>query len=93
MPRTFRLAVLECDTPVPPVKEARGTYGEVFRRLLTKGKEGLGAEGEDVELEISKWDVVTAMEYPKVDDIDGLWISGSSKFDSSSFPMCQWLTR
>ncbi|KAH6894206.1 class I glutamine amidotransferase-like protein [Thelonectria olida] len=88
MTRTFRLAVLECDTPVPAVKEARGTYGEVFRTLLTKGKEGLGAKGEEVELQITKWDVVTALEYPNVEDIDGLWISGSKH---TSFADDAWI--
>jgi hypothetical protein len=78
MTRTFRLAVLECDTPVPPVLEARGTYGEVFRQLLAKGQQGLGPKGSDVQIDISKWDVVANQSFPNVDEIDGLWLSGSS---------------
>ncbi|KAH7157782.1 Aldehyde/histidinol dehydrogenase [Dactylonectria estremocensis] len=77
MTRTYRLAVLECDTPVPPVLEARGTYGEVFRQLLTKGQQGLGAKGNDLQLDISKWDVVGTQSYPNLDEIDGLWLTGS----------------
>ncbi|KAI5464825.1 class I glutamine amidotransferase-like protein [Mariannaea sp. PMI_226] len=77
MTRSFRLAVLECDTPVPPVLEARGTYSEVFRRLLTSGKEGLGARGNEVELEISRYDVVATQAYPNPEEIDGLWLTGS----------------
>ncbi|KAK7418210.1 hypothetical protein QQZ08_011363 [Neonectria magnoliae] len=77
MTRTFRLAVLECDTPVPAVKAARGSYGEVFRVLLSKGQKDLGPKGNDVELDISKWDVVASQSFPNADEIDGLWLTGS----------------
>ncbi|KAH8729306.1 Aldehyde/histidinol dehydrogenase [Ilyonectria robusta] len=88
MTRTFRLAVLECDTPVPPVLEARGTYGEVFRQLLAKGQQGLGPKGSDVQIDISKWDVVANQSFPNVDEIDGLWLSGSKH---TSFADDAWI--
>lgn len=80
MTRNFRLAVLECDTPFPTVNEKRGTYGDVFRDLLDKGlkHEALGDKGKDVSYEISKWDVVTAQEYPEVEAVDGFLLTGSS---------------
>ncbi|KAF4459692.1 anthranilate synthase component II [Fusarium albosuccineum] len=79
MTRNFRLAVLECDTPFPSVNEARGSYGDIFRDLLTKGlkHEGLGPKGSDVNLDLSKWDVVTAQSYPNAEDVDGYLLTGS----------------
>ncbi|KAM6534823.1 hypothetical protein FALCPG4_004446 [Fusarium falciforme] len=77
MTRNFRLAVLECDTPFPSVNASRGSYGDIFRDLLLKGLDSLGEKGSDVSLDLSKWDVVTAQEYPNVDDVDGFLLTGS----------------
>lgn len=87
MTRTYRIAVLECDTPFPSVNEKRGSYGDIFRDLLTKGlkNEALGGKGKDVSLDLSKWDVVTAQEYPNIEDVDGFLLTGSSKFFLSSY--------
>lgn len=81
MTRTFRLAVLECDTPFPSVLESRGSYGDVFRHLLSEGlkDESLGSKTKDLNLELSKWDVVTAQEYPNPEDVDGILLTGSSR--------------
>ncbi|KAF5022036.1 hypothetical protein F66182_5919 [Fusarium sp. NRRL 66182] len=90
MTRTFRLAVLECDTPFPSVNAARGSYGDIFRHLLTKGlkDEALGSKGNDVNLELSKWDVVTAQEYPNPEDVDGFLLTGSKH---TSFADDPWI--
>lgn len=77
MTRTFHLAVLECDTPFPAVKKARGSYTNIFRDLLAGGLKTLGS---DVKLETSMWDVVEAQEYPNVDDFDGILLTGSSAY-------------
>ncbi|KYK54363.1 hypothetical protein DCS_06321 [Drechmeria coniospora] len=78
MSQPFRLAVLECDTPVPAVEQDRGTYGEVFRQLLAKGLVDVGQEWrEGAQLSLSKWDVVTAQEFPDADEVDGILLSGS----------------
>ncbi|POR33149.1 Putative glutamine amidotransferase-like protein [Tolypocladium paradoxum] len=79
---TFLLGVLECDTPVPAVQEARGSYGEVFRQLLAQGLNDLGEKGRNTQLCLSKWDVVGSQEYPKTDEVDGILLTGRS----SSFP-------
>jgi hypothetical protein len=47
--------------------------------------EGLGDKGKDVNYEISKWDVVTAQEYPRIEDVDGFLLTGSSKYLPSSY--------
>ncbi|KAH7235693.1 class I glutamine amidotransferase-like protein [Fusarium tricinctum] len=92
MTRTFRLAVLECDTPFPSVLESRGSYGEVFRHLLSEGlkDESLGSKTKDLNLELSKWDVVTAQEYPNPDDIDGILLTGSKH---TSFADDPWILK
>ncbi|EXK31145.1 hypothetical protein FOXG_03473 [Fusarium oxysporum f. sp. lycopersici 4287] len=92
MIRTYRIAVLECDTPFPSVNEKRGSYGDIFRDLLTKGlkNEALGDKGKDVSLDLSKWDVVTAQEYPNIEDVDGFLLTGSKH---TSFADDPWILK
>ncbi|KAF4947441.1 hypothetical protein FGADI_10393 [Fusarium gaditjirri] len=92
MTRTYRIAVLECDTPFPSVNEKRGSYGDIFRDLLTKGlkNEALGDKGKDVSLDLSKWDVVTAQEYPNIEDVDGFLLTGSKH---TSFADDPWILK
>ncbi|KAF7561275.1 hypothetical protein G7046_g2872 [Stylonectria norvegica] len=78
MTQIYRLAVLECDTPFPAVAAARGSYGDIFEDLLTKGLGGLGSEGSNIQLNVTKWDVVTAQSYPNIDEVDGILLTGSS---------------
>ncbi|RKL10514.1 hypothetical protein BFJ68_g3804 [Fusarium oxysporum] len=92
MTRTYRIAVLECDTPFPSVNEKRGSYGDIFRDLLTKGlkNEALSDKGKDVSLDLSKWDVVTAQEYPNIEDVDGFLLTGSKH---TSFADDPWILK
>ncbi|KAF5687345.1 anthranilate synthase component II [Fusarium denticulatum] len=92
MTRTYRIAVLECDAPFPSVNEKRGSYGDIFRDLLTKGlkNEALGDKGKDVSLDVSKWDVVTAKEYPNIEDVDGFLLTGSKH---TSFADDPWILK
>ncbi|CAM1502346.1 Fc.00g043300.m01.CDS01 [Cosmosporella sp. VM-42] len=87
MAQAFRLAVLECDTPFPAVKKIHGSYAEIFRKLLTKGLQGLGT---DVQLDLTLWDVVEAQEYPSVDDVDGFLLTGSKH---SAFEDDPWIVK
>lgn len=79
MTRLLRAAILECDTPIHPVKDRYGTYGDLFENLL---KAGLKAQGLDsqVDLQITKWDVVNNSVFPKPDDCDAILLTGSSTF-------------
>ncbi|OOF94583.1 hypothetical protein ASPCADRAFT_208230 [Aspergillus carbonarius ITEM 5010] len=80
----LRIAVLECDTPVEKVNIKYGGYRGVFSLLLRESAAALvQPEKLDPEtgLEISGWDVVTAQEYPKLEDVDAIVLSGS-KHDS-----------
>lgn len=77
MARLLRAAILECDTPIQPVKDRYGTYGDLFENLL---KASLKAQGLDpqVDLQITKWDVVNGSVYPEPDDCDAILLTGSS---------------
>ena len=77
MTQSFRLAVLECDTPFPAVKKTHGSYAEIFRKLLAKGLEGAGS---NVQLHLTQWDVVGDQVYPNVDEVDGFLLTGSSMY-------------
>ncbi len=77
MKTPLRIAILECDTPVPAVAEKYSTYGRVFTILLESAASGLGLSPTK-DLELSAFDVVTAQEYPDLDKIDAVLISGSS---------------
>lgn len=77
MARTFRVAILECDTPIPPVVDQVGNYGDIFEALL---KRGLLAANSTVDLQISKWNVVGNPVYPNPNECDAFLLSGSSTF-------------
>lgn len=79
MKTPLRIAILECDTPPPAVVEKYGKYGRIFTTLLETAAEGLGLSPKQ-DLELSAFDVVTAQEYPDLDNIDAVLISGSSTF-------------
>ncbi|KAJ5116739.1 hypothetical protein N7456_001087 [Penicillium angulare] len=70
MSRPLRIAVLECDTPIAPVQEKFGNYGDIFEKLLTN------AAGP-VNVEISKWHVVGNPIYPNPNEVDAFLLSGS----------------
>lgn len=76
MTRSLRVAVLECDTPVPPVQEKLGSYGDIFEGLL---KRGLQSGNSTAEIEVSKWHVVGNPVYPDPNEVDAFLLTGSSK--------------
>ncbi len=86
----FRIAILECDTPVPKVYEKFGTYGTIFRGLLYAGADDLNVPGmisSKSGLEISAWDVINEQTYPRFEDVDAVLISGSSRSnENGNFP-------
>lgn len=90
MTRSLRIAVLECDTPIPPIEKELGGYGEIFTRLLNKGLEASGDSTVEIQ-EISKWHVVDNPVYPDPNDYDAFLLSGSSMYLPSHPPMshCQ----
>lgn len=81
-PRPLRIAVLELDTPIPELYTTYGGlggYGGMFKRLLEAGAADLSAErNEPIPLEISAFNVVDRNEYPDLDAVDAVLMSGSS---------------
>ena len=73
----FRIAILECDTPLTQTKEKYGGYGGVFTALLHSAADALHMPRDD--LAISIWDVVDNIEeYPALGDVDAILMTGSS---------------
>jgi GMP synthase-like glutamine amidotransferase len=91
-PPPIRLAILECDTPVPAVqaKYNNGGYGAVFTDLFRRacGSE----EALRSQLELSAHDVVNQYEtaYPDPETLDAVLISGSKH---NSFESDEWILR
>ena len=85
MPAPLRIAVLECDTPLPKIHDRYNGYGGVFTELLKASAKALNKPDQldpETGLDISKWDVVNADNYPKLEDIDAVLLTGSSAWTS-----------
>lgn len=88
----LRIAILECDTPVEKVNNKYGGYRGVFSLLLRESAAALGQPDKldpETGLEFSGWDVVTAQEYPNLEDVDAIVLSGSSEL--ATYPSCSSL--
>jgi len=86
----LRIAILECDTPVPDTDKKYGGYGGVFTALLKSSADSLRQPGlsSTEGLVLSAYDVVTKQEYPRLEDVDAVLLSGSSTQCDIS---CLWL--
>ena len=82
----MRLALLICDTPIPTVKEAYGTYLDIFRSWLTNSA---AVNAPDIEFTLEGYDVVQGI-YPKDEDFvgegafKGVVLTGSGSSSSQS---------
>lgn len=77
----LRIAILECDVVIDPVKARYEGYTAVFTELLRKSAIALGQpERLDPEtgLNISRWHVVDSDKYPNLDEVDAIVMTGSS---------------
>ncbi|KAH6676519.1 class I glutamine amidotransferase-like protein [Halenospora varia] len=88
----LRVAILECDTPVDNVKAKYGGYGNIFTALLHAGADALKYPGlsSSSGLELSAFDVVTKQEYPELDNIDAILMTGSKH---NSFEDDLWILK
>lgn len=74
----LRIAILECDTPLPNTEAKYGGYGGVFEKLLRSGAGALRRPDLGKGLQISKHQIQLDPEnYPKLGDIDAILITGS----------------
>lgn len=78
----FRIAILECDTPLTNTRSKYGGYGGVFGALLRASADELATANSLSSkhgLELTTWDVVNTEQYPKLDDVDAILLTGSSR--------------
>lgn len=87
MKTPLRIAILECDTPLSSVVEKHGRYDRIFSALLETAAEGLGLSPKK-DLVLSGFDVVDKQEYPNMEDIDAVLISGSSSSCTYDYDNC-----
>lgn len=81
----LRIAVLECDTPLPNTRAKYGGYGGVFEALLQAGADALDMPdviSSKKGMQITKYDVVNAELYPNVDNIDAVLLTGSRRLEN-----------
>ncbi|EFR00224.1 GMP synthase [Nannizzia gypsea CBS 118893] len=85
MRRPIRLAVLECDHPLPGTSaKYGGRFGGVFKSLLGRSAKTLNRPDivdPEAGLDISEYDIVKNDVFPALEDIDAVLITGS-KFDA-----------
>lgn len=80
MRQRIRLAILECDTPLPETGKQYGGYGGVFKALLDAGAKAEGFSGADEILDISTHQIeANPDDYPDVNSVDALLLTGSSE--------------
>ncbi|KAL4931630.1 type 1 glutamine amidotransferase [Aspergillus undulatus] len=98
MPRApLRIAILECDTPPERANAKYGGYGGVFRTLLRESVTELSKSNKDADadvnnvLDISAYDVVSKQEYPELESIDAVLLTGSKHNSFEDHPWIQKL--
>lgn len=86
MTSASRIAILECDTPLPQVEQRRGSYGDIFTALLRTAGLSTGASHA-----ITSYNIVDDPNiYPSLSDVDAILLTGSkyNAFDSD-----EWILR
>ncbi len=88
-PSSLRIAILECDTPLPRAAAKYGGYGGIFTALLHASADNIGWDKSALHitshhvLDDEKGTVGTEegeepeRRYPKLEDIDAVLITGS----------------
>ncbi|RPD65431.1 class I glutamine amidotransferase-like protein [Lentinus tigrinus ALCF2SS1-7] len=86
-PNPFRIAILLCDTPIPPVLAEQGDYGSIFRELFRKSR----PSDSNVEFIADAFDVRNKQEYPEnIDIYDAVLLTGSA---ASAYENLDWINR
>ncbi|KEF53936.1 uncharacterized protein A1O9_09731 [Exophiala aquamarina CBS 119918] len=92
LPLPLRIAILECDTPLPATKKEFQGYGGVFEFLLRTGAKALDRADFDADtgFEFTRWQVELEPEkYPDPENIDAILITGSRH---DSFADTPWIS-
>ncbi|KFH44781.1 putative glutamine amidotransferase-like protein-like protein [Hapsidospora chrysogenum ATCC 11550] len=90
--RKYRLAILECDTPVEAVLEKLGTYGTIYDAFARRGLKAYVQDGgrSDIDLEVTTWNMVDMGALPPLGQVDGLMLTGSKH---NAFDDDPWILR
>ncbi|KAL7275651.1 hypothetical protein RUND412_001384 [Rhizina undulata] len=89
----IKIAILEADSPMPQTAEKYGSYGGVFRVLIETVAAELAADGvpkEEGAVDLSYYDVVNEGEYPELEDVDAVLITGSR---ANAFENTPWIVK
>lgn len=75
----LRIAILECDEPIGRTKDKYGGYGNLFKELLLAGADKVAKDDSTPkhELDVTKFNVVNIEQYPKLENIDAVLLTGS----------------
>lgn len=76
-PKSIRLAILECDTPFPQAQARYGSYGGMFEALFLHNPK---AGPTDLVSFTKYWVDRDDIEYPDLEDVDVILITGSSEY-------------
>ncbi|KAF7529211.1 hypothetical protein G7054_g9916 [Neopestalotiopsis clavispora] len=76
---SYRITVLECDTPLTPIVKEYGTYGDIFRKFL---KHNLGEYARQLSIQapdviITSINVVESEHLPDLKAVDCILLTGS----------------
>ena len=79
----LRIAILECDVVIDQIKAKYEGYTEVFTDFFKASAKALGQPerlNPESGLAISRWHVVDNDEYPNLDEVDAILLTGSSMY-------------
>ena len=71
-----RIAILDCDPLTTSIRAKYGSYGGVVTSFFQDGAQRLKLQ--PTQLSLSSWDVQDQPNYPDLDDVDTIVITGSS---------------
>lgn len=74
----IRIAIIDCDPLIESIRKSYGDYGGVIRAFLHAGAEHIGLPFD--ELHLTVWSVKERQEYPALEEVDCILISGSSMY-------------
>ncbi|KAL9607919.1 MAG: hypothetical protein Q9167_007215 [Letrouitia subvulpina] len=88
---TTRIAVLECDPLIASIRETYGSYGDVVTGFLQTGANHLGLPLS--ELDISTWNVEAKQEFPALQEVDAILVTGSNGPGLSAYDDVDWINK
>ncbi|KPM35280.1 hypothetical protein AK830_g11291 [Neonectria ditissima] len=84
MTSVFRIAILECDNTPSSISDTQGSYGDIVERFLRRGFEQTASQTP--KLEVTKWNVLQSQSYPRLTEIDGLFLTAGKYSAYDDYP-------